>query len=179
MVGRRLQRRVAEAEPAMGEGAWRTLERITGRSVAEAASQEGERLRGLAAIEVRLPCRGGWLRGGSCRWPRPPLAGDRASSQSLPIFFSPPFVARQEMRGVRCPLLIHWFPLSGCGSPSPRPCWAETFEHADPRSRAQGPLLLLARPTRFFWAVFYDSTGPRTIGLDCGLCYGWMTMMIT
>jgi len=32
MVGRRLQRHVAEAEPAMGEGAWRTLWRESRRA---------------------------------------------------------------------------------------------------------------------------------------------------
>jgi len=55
--------------------------------VSGGGSQKEERVR--LAIEVRLPCRGGWRRGGSW-WSRPLLAGDRASSESLPIFFQQP-----------------------------------------------------------------------------------------
>ena len=68
VVRRRLQRRVgvAEAEPAMGEGAWRILWR---ESWAGQWSQEGERLR-----------RGGYLADGG----RQGGAGGRGRGRRLP-----------------------------------------------------------------------------------------------
>jgi hypothetical protein len=120
-----------------------------GGQVSGGGSQKEERVRiRLGAIEVKLPCHGGWLRGGSW-WPRPPLAGDSASSESLPIVFRQP---RDEGSWLSvADSFVSW--MAGCGSP--RSCWAETFEHTDPRSRAHGPLLL------YFWK---KSRSPKTMG---------------
>jgi hypothetical protein len=152
-----------------------------GMSVAEAAFQEEELLRRrLAAIEVRLPCRGGWLRRGSCRWPwpRPPLAGDRASSESLPIFSRQPrdegswlsvadsFVSWMDVvrrrRGGLVGLKLLRMQIQG---PEPMAHYYLFFRRAHYYCQ---PSLLLQ--PGFLFGLFLTIRLALSVALDCGLC---------